>query len=425
MADDPENRWLRFGLATNPYFVEPLGATDDGPRPISLFRGRKQPTKDLLDTVSSEQNGLIIVEAPAGVGKSTFVNHAKFKARKHFFAPANEVGVQSGSNAHSLLLQVLDALVRHASDIAPQTNWQKDLPTIHKARQLVMALQSNGWDFNLGLTGPTGVGGNVGAGKSSTIAPPLLGPVLSPRFLDDLVRELLVLKEPPSDGVILHINNLDVLMRESVEETAKLFSDLREHFQVVNTHWIFLGPPGLQAEAIAPNRRVLPFVKATIELAQLPVEDVQSLLEARYSHYKIRGDWVRPSKPDLVATLYHRFGGDLRGTLDALGKAHRAYRPVDVAPMDEAYAIEFLGTFYRRYLEKNLRPKSYEILEYLVKKARDEFTQDDAEPVEEYQGNRSTRFSELEAVDAVRFTGNEGRRKVYAFGGAARLAFDR
>lgn len=422
---DPENRWLRFGLETNPYFVEPLNATDDGPRPISLFRGRQHHARELLETVFSEQNGLILVEGPAGVGKSTFVNHAKFGVRERYFSPPNEVGVQSGSDANSLLVQILDSVVRHASDVAPNSKWEADFPAIHRARQLVMTLQSTGWDFSLGVTMPTGAGGNVGIGKNAAINPPMLAPILSPRFFDQIVQDLRKLTEPPHDGVIFHVNNLDVLMRESVETTEKLFMDLREHFQVPNTYWVFLGPPGLQADAIAPNRRVLHFVKANVELEQLPMKDVKDLLEARYRHYGIREDWIRPTTDKAVAAVYEKFGGDLRGTLDALSKAHRAYRPVDVAPMDETYAVRFLGEFYRRHLERNLRPKTSEILRFLVEKVGAEFSQDDAQEVEGYQGNRSNRFAELEAVDAVRFTHNEGRRKMYSFGGAARLAFNR
>lgn len=423
MQEPLENRWLRFGLATNPYFPEPLSPTVQGPRPITLFQGRKRATKDLLDTLASEQNSLVLIEGAAGVGKSTFVNHAKYQVRDRYVAPVPEISVSSSATAEGLLLGVLDAVVRHASDLQPHAAWEKDYPAIHRARRIVLSLESVGWNLSLGLSVPGGAGVSAGAGASSMSTPPVAGPFLTTRLFDELTQDLLTLRDPPFEGVIFHVNNLDTLMRESVASVERLFSDLREHFQVPHTHWWFLGPPGLQAETIAGNRRMLPFVKARIELDQLPIGDVHALLKARYEHYAIRKPWTMPSTTGLVDHLYDKFGGDLRGTIDALSKAHSAYRPVDVAPLDEPAALAVLEAFYRARLEGELRQKTKEILDHLIKLGRPRFTQDDAQAVEEYQGNRSTRFAELEAVDAVRFVGNDGRRKLYAFGGAARLAY--
>lgn len=421
---EPENRWLRFGLSTNPYFVEPLAARNEGPRPISLFQGRDKQTKGLLDTIASEQSSFNVVEAPAGVGKSTFVNFAKHSLARKYFAPSTEVALQSGATAQTVLLQVIDVLVRHASDLAPEAKWEKEYPAVNEARRLVLSLQAAGWDFGFGLHVPGGAGGSLAASRSPVVTPPLASTVLSPRFLDALIQELLTLTNPPATGVILHVNNLDVLMAEGAEHAARIFGDLREHFQVSNTHWIFLGPPGLVADAIAPQRRVLHFLKANIRLAELPVADVQRLLQKRYEHYKIRGDYTPPTDAKLVTTVYDRFGGDLRGTLNALSIAHQRYRPIDVAPLTTALGRETLQGAYRATLESNLTPKTQQVLQHLIRLKKVEFTQEDATTVERHQSARSVRFAEMEQWDVVRLVRTDGPRKIYTLGGAARLAYE-
>lgn len=424
MALEPENRWLRFGLETNPYFVDALRSDAKGPRPITLFQGRDEQTKELIDTIAGEQNSLNIVEAPAGVGKSTFVNHAKYLLRKKYFAPSVEIGVQSNSTARSLLVSLIDAVVRHASDLHPDAKWEKDYKAIAKARQMVLAIQSVAWDVGAGATFPTGAGGSVGIGRQPSTSPPLLGPVLSPAFLDELVTDLLHLSEPPYQGVIFHVNNMDTLLGEDPAGARALFGDLRDHFQVPNAHWVFLGPPGLREDAVAPDRRVLTFVKAWIDLDKLPLSDVEKLLMRRYDHYALKkGEYVRPTESGVVKLLYRKFGGDLRGTLNALTIAHKLYNPIDIAPLPEEQGSRVLEQYYKAHLEKSLSGKTLSVLQHLVKVGEQEFAQEDVKEVERDQANRSRRFGELEVWDAVRLARREGAKKVYTFGGAARLAF--
>lgn len=424
MSLEPENRWLRFGLEMNPYFVDALRSDAKGPRPITLFQGRDDQTKELMDTIAGEQNSLNIVEAPAGAGKSTFVNHAKYLLRKKYFAPSAEVGVQSNSTAQSLLVSIIDAVVRHASDLYPDTKWEKDFKAIAKARQMVLAIQSVGWDFNAGLNVPTGAGGSLGVGKQPSTSPPLLGPVLSPAFMDELVTDLLQLSEPPYQGVIFHVNNMDTLLSENPAGARTLFGDLRDHFQVPNAHWIFLGPPGLREDAVAPDRRVLTFVKSWIDLDKLPVSDVEKLLARRYEHYAVKKTgYTQPTENTVVRLLYEKFGGDLRGLLNALTTAHKLYNPIDVATLPQEYGGQVLAQYYKAHLEKSLSGRTLEVLRHLVKKGDHEFVQEDAKAVEKDQANRSRRFGELEQWDAARLVRREGAKKVYTFGGAARLAF--
>ena len=420
-SSDAENRWMRFGLSTNPYFVEPLSADPHGPRPIDLFQGREKDAKEILDTIAGEQNSLILIEGPSGIGKSTFVNFVKHRLGKEYFAPANEIGVQSYTTADSLLLAVIDSAVRHASDLVPNAKWEKEFPAIHTARQMVLALRGIGWGYSAGI----GIPGfaNIGATKPSAVQPPIMGPVLTPSFFSELARDLMRITEPPCEGIIVHVNNLDTMVSASPKLATQLFSDLREYFQVTHIHWIFLGPPGLYADIVASERRLLPFVKASIDLEKLPAKDVDRLLEKRYEHYKLRNDWIRPTSPALVKALYDQFGGDLRGTLNALSLAHKVYVPVDAKSMSESDGISFLTGVYKKRLEKHLKGKTFHVLEFLIRIKKDEFTQDDVEPVEAHQSNRSVRFAEMENWDAIRLVRNDGARKVYTFGGAARIGF--
>ncbi len=424
MDSTPENRWLRYGLSTNPYFVEALSSVDEGPRPIRLFRGRSDKVKSLLDTVASEQNSLCVVEGASGVGKSTFANFVKYRLSDTYVALPNEVNVQTTTTPQGVLLAILDEAVRHASDLAPETDWEEEAPHLHQARQFIMAYEGGGWSVGLSGGLPGGPQPGVSVGKDTAAQAPAYPPVLSRRFFDGLVQDMLQLTSPPADGLVIHVNNLDVLLNEGTEATKRLFSDLREYFQIPGTHWLFLGPPGLEASAIAPERRLQPFVKARISLENLPVGDVLDILHARYEHYAVeRGDWTPPTKAELVEQLYDKFGGDLRGALGALTAAHKSYRPVDVAPMPEGAGLEHLQDHFSSHLADKLRPKTLEILEHLIEAGETEFTQDAAEPVEKHQSNRSLRFQELEQWDAIRLVRTEGVRKFYTFGGAARLAY--
>jgi len=417
------NRWLRFGLSTNPYFVEALSSADEGPRPISLFQGRSEQGRQLASTIASEESSLCLVEAPSGVGKSTFVNYVKHRLRERYFAPPVEVGVQSNWTAQHVVLGAVDAIVRHASDVHPQKKWsEREFPAISRARELVMTVQRAGWSPNLGIS-LFGAGPSIGVSPTVSTQPPLLGPVLSPAFLEEVVREARTLSLPPTEGVILHVNNLDTLLASSPRSARTLISDLRDFFGVSGTHWVLVGPPGLRSNAIAPERRVLTFVKETVELDKLPLGDVEKLLEKRYRHYKTRPKWTEPTAPELISKLYREFGGDLRGMLNALSVSHRFYDPVDIRPMPHEFGLGTLSAFYRRRLEASLAPKTHAVLAHLVDLRRDEFTQDDAASIERHQSNRSRRFAELEQEDAVRLLRSEGPRKIYTLGGASGLAF--
>ncbi len=429
MVAEPENRWLRYGLATSPYFPEALGADTKGPRPITLFCGRARQVKQLVDMIAGEESSLSIVEGPSGTGKSTFVNYAKHALRRQddsplYFAPSVEVGVQSDANAQTLLVQVIDGFVRHASDLYPKAKWQKDYPAVHKARTMVEAIQSlsGGWGF--GLFAPGGPGASVSRSKSASTTTPLIGPVLSPAFFAELCGELRQLRDPAMRGVIVHVNNMDVLLAENPAAAVRLFADLRDHFQVAGMHWIFLGPPGLYDEAVAIEKRVRDFVKLRIELDALPAKEVHDLLQARYHHYHELGTkLVEPVEPRLIEELYDFFGGDLRGTLNAANKALGRHNPVDVAPMPTTAARQALQAEYRAQLEANLRGKTLAILQHLIQRGKPTFSQDDATPVEKHQPNRSDRFKELLQADAIRLTGSSKTRKIYSFSGQSRLAF--
>ncbi len=418
-----ENRWTRFGLATNPYFVQPLNSSDDGPRPISLFKGRASEGKGLASSIASEETSLNVVEAPSGVGKSTFVNYVKFRLRDRYFAPPLEVGVQSDWNATAVLLAVLDVLVKHASDLNPDAKWPRDFPAIARARELVTSIQHSGWGVSFGLQPATPIGASVGLSRQTTGQRPLIGPVLSPAFFADLVQDLLSMSTPPKDGVILHVNNLDTLMAASVRQTRTLISDLRDYFQVTNLHWILVGPPGLQADALAPERRVMSVVKEAIQLDKLPPADLEAFLQSRYEHYALpHATPTEPTDPKLVREIYSLFGGDLRGTLNALTRAHRYFDPVDVAPLRRLDGLEILAGHFRAHLLQALAAKPQRVLDHLTKLGAEEFTQDDAKPIEKFQSARSKHFSDLEQWDAIRLVRTEGPRKFYTLGGAARLA---
>jgi hypothetical protein len=416
-----ENRWLRFGLSTNPYFVQPLNSSDSGPRPISLFQGRAAQGKQLADSISGEESSLNIVEAPSGVGKSTFVNFVKYRLRRRYFAPPSEIGVQSDWNSQAVLLGVLDVIVRYASDVAPETDWKK-YPVTSKARELVSSIQQASWSLSLGVSPGTPVGASLGLSRSGTSRAPLLGPVLSPSFMGELVSELLSLTTPPADGAIVHVNNLDTLMAASVTRTRTLLSDLRDYFQVTNLHWVLVGPPGLHEEAIAPERRVMSIAKDPIDLDKLPFTDFEGLLKKRYQHYALEKSWTDPTEQKLVREVYRLFGGDLRGTLNALTRAHGYYNPLDVQPLSEGDGLAVLAGHFRAHLRDKLAPKPRKVLEHLAALGEEEFTQDDAKPVEKHQPARSKHFAELEQWEAIRLVRTEGPRKIYSLGGAALLA---
>lgn len=424
---EPENRWLRFGLSTNPYFPEPLNADENGPRPITLFRGRRDEVKDFVDTIAGEASSLTVIEGASGTGKSTFVNYGKHILRgrpgkPRWFAPSVEVGVQSTTNAQSLLVQVIDAVVRHASDMAPKADW-RDHPSIHRARMTVEAVENLGGGFSLGFSLPGGPGASVGGSRSGSTSPPQLGPVLSPAFFEALVTELRTLTDPPMAGVVLHVNNLETLMQSSMAAAHTLFNDLRDHFHIEGLHWAFLGPPGLHEDVLAPEKRVRDFVKGSWKLDALPLPDVLQALEARYERYAIRSDWTAPTEESLVSVLYDFFGGDLRGTLNSLTLAHRRYNPIDVVPMPAEQAVLVLQREFRARFEQALRGKTRQVLDHLLGLGQEEFTQDDAISAERHQSNRSIRFSELAKADAIRLIRTEGTRKIYTFGGPARMAY--
>ena len=111
--NDSEQRdglWELYGLKTNPFSTSPL-LVKGGVIPVESFHGRIEELKRLKKIFRSSGGNRILVCGDVGVGKTSFVNVARFRAlQEGHFTPFKEIAVRSNWNPNSFIMNTLYAI---------------------------------------------------------------------------------------------------------------------------------------------------------------------------------------------------------------------------------------------------------------------------------------------------------------------------
>lgn len=398
MAEN-ESLWELYGLKTNPFATSPL-LVKGGLLPIDCFHGRADELTRLNKIFASAGGSRILVYGDVGVGKTSFVNYARYGAtKKGHFTPFKEIGVQGDWDANSFIMNTLYAIYstmklqrKQVLDSATLGRLE-GLVDITNTRSVMTGMNVAGFGINFDRTHPSS--------KSSTMMAIM-------DFFQDVIQEIV---EKTGRDIIIHYNNL-----ERIPETAtrKLFEDLRDFFQTDNVHFVFVG--NLTVNNIFQSMpRVSSIMSDTpIVLNEFLLDDIEEIIRKRIYALKIPNlNPVPPYNKEAIETLYGLYGGNIRNILNSMSTAIIEIadeRPVILNKNLLANTLRFVVE--KRYLSKQ-PPRAKDVLQEMVK--HDEITNRHlSAKLNIARSNVSTYVRELEKAGCIFLRRKDGKDKYWS-----------
>ena len=415
------NLWLQYGLRSSPYFINPLDPVKNSLFPISLFVGRKEKTRLVLDRIASSDNSRVVVEGASGVGKTTFIHNIKYLVgeKNSYLTFYDHIRITrdytSTQFAIDLIHNTLLALYRNNPERVKE--FERD-DTIQNAKRLIMETVENQWGLGATLLG---VGGSVTRSKTRLL--PLYQPQQFYSFLEEIATAI---KSFDFEGIVIHINNIENLCLASPDIARRFFNDIRDLLMVPGFHFLFGARLGFTDEILGKEDRVRSIFQIPISIKSLGITDTHNLTGKRYGHLRDRKDHFIPPVEDEVIDRYHQmFRGDLRSMFSTISDAIEL-RGQQLQPGSLSYSAinPILQKKYENYLHSKFSDPAWNILQ-ILKHKKVPFRQKDIlrDKTGFSQGRISQIFTELEAGDGINCIDKKGRSKYYDLSGLSKIAF--
>ena len=304
--------WESFGFRCNPYDARWLGVDEESAR---LFVGREAEARRFFTNVSAATGGMTIVEGDVGVGKTSFVNVQQYVSLTgagslgtRMLPSLETVQPRDPTNTVEILLSALSNAVNAARQILGSAVAKRDR-VISRAQRLTSQLVHESGSFQLGAH-VLGTGGTMGLGRATSETRPLavsLPPLLE--AIDEFTERMA--SRYDYDGVIVPVNNLDVLDDELI---VAFFNALRD--SAVNRGriwWVFTGGSGLFSLLEGRASRVSEMVVGMpIVLPPLSWEEIAEAIERRVSLYACGKGATPPLPMETARLLYDISKGEIR-----------------------------------------------------------------------------------------------------------------
>jgi len=355
--NDSEQRdglWELYGLKTNPFSTSPL-LVKGGVIPVESFHGRIEELKRLKKIFRSSGGNRILVCGDVGVGKTSFVNVARFRAlQEGHFTPFKEIAVRSNWNPNSFIMNTLYAIhstLKLRNDLVIKKEISNKLADLSELTSV---------DHKAVGVSVAGFGANIDKNVHQNRAP-------SDEALMDFAREVIAeIVSKTGKEIILHYNNLERLPEKTLRE---LFEDLRDFFQNENVHFVFVG--NLTVNSVFQSMpRVSSIMSDTpILLNELSLEHIGKIIEIRIEKLRISKDLncILPYKPEVLETLFDLYGGNIRNILNSLSTAVIEVTNEKPVRLDHNLIARTLKQIVEvRYLG-NIPPRAKDVLDEAVK----------------------------------------------------------
>ncbi|MCL5413226.1 MAG: ATP-binding protein, partial [Candidatus Marsarchaeota archaeon] len=274
MADDGldySDIWELYGLSENPFSTNPL-LVRGGIIPITCFIGRGNELVRINKQFRSKGGSRTMIVGDVGVGKTSFVNYARYLAKEKYFSPIKEIHVQETWNSEDFLTNSLFAILNTLT-IEGNTGWL-DKDTLKQVESVAMLNRISA--VGGGLTA-TVIGGNYNQETSNPANIPFMA-------LEDLfVSVVNQIYDKQHKETIIHYNNLENLQEKSVK---RIFENLRNTFQTSHVHFVFIG--NLVVDGIIQSiPRVSSIFSEHITLETMTLSEITEILETRLEKMKI------------------------------------------------------------------------------------------------------------------------------------------
>ncbi|MCE2903573.1 MAG: hypothetical protein LW814_00850 [Anabaena sp. CoA2_C59] len=363
------NIYQEWGFQDSPFKTTALPPSELGSR---LLVGRDKELKSLLRRLYNPPK-IVTIEGLNGVGKTSLVNVAAYKAYKEYldrksnylFIPCQKTfQLNPDQNSGAFIDEVLMAVAQTLIDEAGQNTVYNSPKTDSLDKWLnspqIKTLQASISAFTVGIGGGSTAETNTSIGfERSGFRKAVLG------WLSELFPS------PQDGGVICTIDNLELL--QTSEAARKLLEQLRDELLTVpGLRWVLCGALGIVL-GTASSPRLEGFLNIPIEVSGIDEALASEILTSRLETFAI--DKQRQYMPLLsqdFESLYDVLNKNLRSVL---GRADNYCQWVADRnlPNNDLQKHQFFQQWLAmesesayRSVNNELRPRAWEVFKYAV-----------------------------------------------------------
>lgn len=370
---DYETLWADSDFSRNPYDYRPLRTNSDD---RALFVGRNSQQGFFKMQVAGPEGGIVIVEGPVGVGKTSFVNAmlydkwnpenkgSKNGKKSHHYLPSFEtIQLQENVELSDFMLSVLSNCIFSLEKIRGE-NVSKSSDILKAGKELIAnTVRSEVSAFNISVLGSGG-----GINKNDIPIQPMRIPL--PTIMNTMDRwfnEVTV--KFGYEAVLVPINNLDIMPERAI---INFLNSARDTL-LSRTHvwWILVGGPGLFSSLETNARRVSELITGqSIGLESLSLKEVQEAIKLRIKRFRTSHNARPPISEETIEMLYEVSGGEVRYIFKRLTDI--IYRFRSAFPSERCIptqiALKSLRSLAQEKLDtSNLTRREREVLELMSK----------------------------------------------------------
>ncbi len=383
--NDYEQIWSGSGFSRNPYDPKPLKVSAED---RALFVGRNKEQQRFKIQAGGTDGGLVIVEGPIGVGKTSFVNAMLYdkwnpegrnrkressdksnkkkndtekKSYSSYLPSFETIQLKENFELADLMLSVLSNCIFSLERIHGRKTSDSD-PDLRAGKELIAStVRSVLGGVNLSI-----LGSGIGVERKETPVPASTVPLPTimntmDRWFDKVVEKL------DYQAILVPLNNLDILPEKIVIGFLNSARDtlLSRH----HVWWILIGGPGLFLTLETNARRVSELVTGQpIVLEPMSLEEVLTAIKMRIEKFRTSKDAKPPIPEEAVKLLYDVSNGEVRYIFKRLSDViyeFRTFFPSErQIPLD--VALRSLRILARQKIEaKNLTDREQRILKLM------------------------------------------------------------
>ncbi len=408
-----QNFWSKYGFKNNPYDTNALTLYSDALLPISeAYVGRGEDSREfqLITNIFSGVGGnRFIVEGEIGLGKTTFVNYHRYvwehESKDPLFTSLGEITFSLQWTRADFLQEMISHLTTklyliHGNTLPVNNELYQELLVLNK----VFVEETHHWQlqaFGLGL----------GGGKEKQVLVPSIPEAKLYNYFRELIRTILQLG---FKGIILHLDNMELMQQEGVLETQRVFEEIRDILQVPYVYYVFVGRTGFFSQVISPLERVRSiFFSWPIHLKPLTEKEVLKVIELRYELLSSQGrKYIPPVENELISYLYQLYQGRIRFVMDAVHGILANFPISYPQTLPTRKAKELLKSLTIEKIRSILTEKELQVLLEMTQK--DEFTNMElAKSLGLQRQNVAKYIKKLHETGYILFQRKEGNKLFY------------
>lgn len=403
--------WEKWRLRDNPYSPNPITECS-----LELFVGREQEVR-LCNNGLATHNSKIVIEGGRGVGTTSLGNYVRYRMLEGhgYLTPDLEIAVGPNWNLELLLSNVLSAVVYALDGRHPEVRANGSFQEVRRATQLI--------EERFKTLGAQVLGFGAQYGQSAALASPSVVPAMT---LMQYMKAMAALSGELGygNGIIVHINNLDVGTVFQPDDLRSFLNESRDAFQLDGYDWLLIGDLGLRGFIGSHVDRLDDIVTAEARLEPLSLDDVRLLIDRRMSWYGLpKGKTLPPIDFEVIEYLYHLTNGRLRYIFGLCTRLLSILSTEAVIQtVDLGFARPVIASLAEdRIIQRNLTPLSLTVLQRLVREGP-ATTSALSKALKKGQTSVSRSLSELLGKRLVRVE-KIGRNNVYSPSLDAKVAY--